>query len=134
MKNLGQFFDYKRFLEGKKFAVTEITDAIDYDTKKPVGKTVEVACVEDKTVYQTTANGKVIDNLYEKMKVKVLDASGGYVDAGVTRGTVVRFGDFTKFNLYIDKSGFLQLTIECKSIPPELPEVVKPDNKDKVKS
>lgn len=128
MKNLGQFFDYRRFLEGKKFAVTAISDAIDFNTKQKVGHTVELACVEDKTVYQASANGSVTDNLYEKMKVKVYD-NGGYLDPAVHKGVIVEFGEFDKFNLYIDKGGFLQLTIECRSIKAP---VQKPISKDSV--
>ena len=34
MKNLGQFFDYQRFFEGKKLVVTDNQPYVDFNTKE----------------------------------------------------------------------------------------------------
>lgn len=72
MKKLGLFsrFDTAAFLSGKVLIVTDIKDWIDFDTKKPLGRKVEVVIIEDKTVYPTK-DGQAVSNLFEKFTVKV---------------------------------------------------------------
>ena len=125
MKNLGQFFDGKRFFEGKRFVVTDNQPLQDYDTKKTIGRKIEVAIAEDNTVYTPSSNGSVQTNLFEKMKIKVLcDNTSDKYDAllGIENGTYVTFSNFKKMNLWVNTSGksaFMDLSIECYGCSPE---------------
>lgn len=74
LKGIKQFvnFDWLRFAQGKKFVVTSCRDWQDYD--KPdthLGKKIEVAIVEDTTVYATGKGDEKISNLFEKVTFKV---------------------------------------------------------------
>lgn len=118
MKNLGQFFDYKRFFEGKKFVVTDNQPLQDFETKKILGRKIEVAIAEDNTKYIPSNSGSVQTNLFEKMKVKVLNDGKGNYDkvSAIGTGTKVVFSDFKKVNLWLNTSGknaFMDLSIEC---------------------
>lgn len=121
MKNLGQFFDYKRFFEGKKLIVTDNQPCVDYETKRPLGRTIEVGIMEDKTVYLPSAKGNIQTNLLEKFKVKVLDDGKGAIDAvaAIPTGSEVKFQDFTKATLYVDTKGnipVMAMSLECMSV------------------
>ena len=124
MKNLGQFFDFGKFVTGKKLVVTDNQILVDYDTKAPLGRTIEVGIMEDNTEYLPSNTGKPAStNLLEKFKVKVLDDKKGNMDAvsRITNGTEVTFQDFKKTGVYINTQGknpTLALTIECyKCVP-----------------
>ena len=121
MKNLGQFFDYQRFFEGKKLIVTDNQPYVDYETKRPLGRTIEVGIMEDKTFYLPSAKGNVQTNLLEKFKVKVLDDGKGSIDtiAAIPNGVEVKFQDFKKASLYVDTNGkvpVMAMSLECISV------------------
>lgn len=121
MKNLGQFFDYKRFFEGKKLVVTDNQPYVDFDTKKPLGRVIEVGIMEDNTIYQPSAKGNVTTNLLEKFKVKVLDDGKGSMEtySKIASGEQVVFDKFKKANLYVDTNGKLPvmaMSLECYEV------------------
>ena len=127
MKNLGQFFDYKRFFEGKRFVVTDNQPLQDFETKKVLGRKIEVAIAEDNTAYVPSNSGAVQTNLFEKMKVKVLNDGKGNYDkvSSIASGTYVTFSQFKKVNLWLNTAGrnaFMDLSIECYGCSPEVVE------------
>lgn len=121
MKNLGQFFDAKRFFEGKKVVITDNQPYVDFETKKPLGRTLELGIVEDKTSYIPSKSGNVASNAYEKFKIKVLDDGVGYADhvAAIPNGTEILIPEFTKATLWVNTRGknpVLDMSLECKKI------------------
>ncbi len=73
MKALNQFsqFDSAAFFNGKKLMTTACAPWNDFDTKAHLGTKVTVAFVEDKTLYKPGKNGVPINNLFEKLDVKI---------------------------------------------------------------
>lgn len=107
MKNLGQFFDVNRFMDGKKLVVTDNQPCVDYDTKLTIGRTLEVGIMVDNTYYVPSKSGYVTNNLLEKFRVKVLDDGKGNADkiASIPSGTYVQFPKFTKATLWVNTNG-----------------------------
>lgn len=73
MKKLSQFalFDWAAFAADKLFEVTSVSPWVDYNDKKTVlGTSVEVAIVEDRTVYNCKP-GEKVTNQYCKLTFKV---------------------------------------------------------------
>ena len=121
MKNLGQFFDYQRFFEGKKLVVTDNQPYVDFNTKETLGRVIEVGIMEDNTHYQPSAKGNVTTNLLEKFKVKVLDDGKGSMEkySRIPTSTVVTFNKFSKANLYVDTNGkmpVMAMSLECYEV------------------
>ena len=73
LKNLNQFapFQAEKFLEGKLLMVTNCSEARDYETKAVTGSKIELAIVKDETIYEKNANGELLNNLFEKISVKI---------------------------------------------------------------
>lgn len=65
-----QYFDIDGFLAKKKLMAVGIQEWKDFETQNILGTKVEVVIVEDKTDYRTT-DETVINNLYEKLSVKI---------------------------------------------------------------
>lgn len=100
MKGLRQFmtFDLSRFLEGKTLVATAINDLTDYDSGAIVGKKVECAIVRDDTAYTPGKDGAVVNNLYEKIVIKVklphtVDVAIG-TEVVPANATAVVYGDY----------------------------------------
>ena len=100
MKGLRQFmtFDLSRFLEGKTLVATAINDLTDYDSGAIVGKKVECAIVRDDTAYTPGKDGAVVNNLYEKIVIKVklphtVDVTIG-TEVTPINATAVGYGDY----------------------------------------
>ena len=72
MKGLAQFrrFDWPNFTAGKTYQVVGITDWLDRDTGKRLGKRVDVVITMDNTHYEYR-NGEQYTNLYERLTFKV---------------------------------------------------------------
>ena len=72
MKGLGQFrqFNWAGFSEGKTYQVVGISDWLDRDTGKRLGKRVDVVIIEDNTPYEYRS-GTQYTNLYERLTFKV---------------------------------------------------------------
>lgn len=68
MNSLNEFFDVKRFFEGKKFSVCSISKWTDYSNKDLVlGSLIGCVIVEDKTVYADPSK----TNKYEKIYFRI---------------------------------------------------------------
>lgn len=74
LKNLSQFilFDWKTFATGKTFLTTNIMPWKDFDEPdKILGTKVEVAIIRDATEYKPKKDGTILDNLFDKLVVKI---------------------------------------------------------------
>lgn len=116
MKGLNQFetFEWMRFAEGKKFQVCGCREWKDFSSGEHCGTEVEVAIVEDNTVYQNTESVK-INNLFEKLKFKVKK------DIDVPLGAIVIPVDAIakKYSLKNDNGGKFSkdgLSVKCADI------------------
>lgn len=119
LKNLGQFFDYKRFFEGKKLVVSNVTDAVDFESKAVIGRKVELLIMEDRTKYAPSGTGRVSNNFGEKFTVKVLNDTGNAVKMdSLLPQTEVTISGFSKCNIYNDRNGTMQITAEALDIVP----------------
>lgn len=65
-----QYFDIEGFLEKKKLMTVGVQEWKDYETQNILGTKVEVVIVSDETDYGN-ADGNVVNNLYEKLSVKI---------------------------------------------------------------
>lgn len=106
MKKLGQFtdFDFEAFAAGKSFQVTGIKQWLDFEgkNKPPLGTAVEVAIVEDNTVYFGKGDevDNTVTNLFEKFSIKIADVAPAML--GIKVGDIVEpigatasvYGDF----------------------------------------
>lgn len=110
MKGLGQFrqFDWAGFSEGKTYQVVGISDWMDRDTGKRLGKRVDVVIVEDNTQY-VSRNGEQYTNLYGRLTFKI----EGSTAVDVTIGDIVAPVD-TVARCYGDYNN--QLSVTCKGI------------------
>ena len=110
MKGLGQFrhFDWDGFSEGKTYQVVGISDWMDRDTGKRLGKRVDVVITTDNTQYEYR-NGTRYTNLYERLTFKV----EGNTEIAVAIGDTVTPVDAVA-RCYGDYSS--QLSITCKGI------------------
>lgn len=110
MKGLAQFrrFDWPNFTAGKTYQVVGITDWLDRDTGKRLGKRVDVVIVEDNTQYEYR-NGTRYTNLYERLTFKV----EGNMEVTVSIGDTVAPVDAVA-RCYGDYNS--QLSITCKGI------------------
>ena len=120
MKGLGQFreFNWKEFSEGKIYQVVGISDWMDRDTGKRLGKRVDAVIIADNTQYEYR-NGEQFTNLYERLTFKV--EVSGTVDVAI--GDIVIPVDAVA-RCYGDYNN--QLSVTCKGIrvvPPQ--QVVK---------
>lgn len=121
MKGLCQFlvFDMNRFLSGKTLVAVSVSDLVDYDSGKVIGAKVECAIIKDDTPYASNKDGSTINNLFEKMSVKIKYPNTVNVSVGdeVTLvnpvGTV--YGDYSN-----------KLSISAEGV-----EAIKHANKDK---
>lgn len=110
MKGLGQFrqFDWAGFSEGKTYQVVGISDWIDRDTGKRMGKRVDVVITADNTHYESR-NGEQFTNLYQRLTFKIEGSAAVDVSVGDTVipvDAVARcYGDYSN-----------QLSITCKGI------------------
>ncbi len=68
--NMHLKFDTNGFLANKKLMTVGVQEWKDFETQNLLGTKVEVVIVEDKTDYGTT-DGTVVNNLYEKLSVKI---------------------------------------------------------------
>lgn len=109
MKGLGQFrqFDWAGFSEGKTYQVVGISDWMDRDTGKRLGKRVDVVITMDNTQYEYR-NGTRYTNLYERLTFKV---EGDVTDVPI--GDIVAPVDAVA-RCYGDYSN--QLSVTCKGI------------------
>ena len=72
MKGLGQFrqFDWAGFSAGKAYQVVGVSDWLDRDTGKRLGKRVDVVITSDNTQYEHR-NGEQFTNLYQRLTFKI---------------------------------------------------------------
>lgn len=117
MKGLGQFrqFDWKNFSDGKTYQVVGISDWMDRDTGKRLGKRVDVVIIEDNTPYEYR-NGTQYTNRYERLTFKV---EGSLEKDAVSIGDIVVPVDAVA-RCYGDYNN--QLSVTCKGIrvvPPQ---------------
>lgn len=116
MKGLGQFrrFDWQNFSSGKVYQVVGITDWLDRDTGKRLGKRVDVVITADDTQYEHR-NGEQFTNLYERLTFK----AEGNTEIAVSIGDIVVPVDAVA-RCYGDYNN--QLSVTCKGIrvvPPQ---------------
>lgn len=110
MKGLGQFrqFDWNSFSSGKVFQVVGISDWMDRNTGKRLGKRVDVVIVEDNTQY-VSRNGEQYTNLYGRLTFKVesnTEVAVSIGDIAAPVDAVARcYGDYND-----------QLSVTCKGI------------------
>ncbi len=108
MKGLNQFvdFDWDKFANGKVFIVTNVSEYSDYETKKHLGTKVEAVIAADRTPY-SYKDGKVFNNLYEKVTFKVTKDVNVPLEASVQpKGvTATIYGDYRNL-----------LSIKCQDI------------------
>lgn len=74
MKKLDVFthFDWEAFSTGKTFEVTSVNPWKESkDSDVVIGTAIEVAIVEDNTIYPPSKDGKTVSNRYEKLKFKI---------------------------------------------------------------
>lgn len=73
LKMLSAFFDVLKFLVGKRLIVVSTKPWKDYETGRACGTKIELAIVEDNTVYPPKANGETVNgvNAYEKLVAKI---------------------------------------------------------------
>ena len=73
MKGLQQFlrFDWEAFFEDKKMKTIGYEEWRDYATQSIRGGKIIAVIVSDKTAYKAKSDGQVINNLYEKVAIKV---------------------------------------------------------------
>ena len=71
MKRLSvyNYFDTEGFLEGITLMLIGTREWLDYDTQKVLGVKVETVIIEDNNDYGS--NGEVVNNLFEKLTVKI---------------------------------------------------------------
>lgn len=120
MKGLGQFrrFDWDAFTNGKAYQVVGISDWIDHDTGKRLGKRVDTVITRDDTPYEYK-RGEQFTNLYERVTFKV----EGVADVAI--GMTVIPVDVTA-RCYGEYQN--QLSVTCKGlrvIPPQLEQKTK---------
>lgn len=65
-----QYFDIDGFLAKKKLMIVGVQEWKDFETQNILGTKVEVVIVSDETDYGN-ADGNVVNNLYEKLSVKI---------------------------------------------------------------
>ncbi len=110
MKGLGQFrqFNWAGFSEGKTYQVVGISDWLDRDTGKRLGKRVDVVIIEDNTPYEYRS-GTQYTNLYERLTFKVegsMEVAVSIGDIAAPVNAVARcYGDYSN-----------QLSITCQGI------------------
>lgn len=110
MKGLGQFrqFDWAGFSAGKTYQTVGVSDWLDRDTGKRLGKRVDVVITADNTRYESR-NGEQFTNLYERLTFKVEGSAAVDVAIGDTVipvDAVARcYGEYNN-----------QLSIVCKSV------------------
>lgn len=110
MKGLGQFrqFDWAGFSAGKAYQVVGVSDWLDRDTGKRLGKRVDVVITADNTRYESR-NGEQFTNLYERLTFKVEGSAAVDVAIGDTVipvDAVARcYGEYNN-----------QLSIVCKGV------------------
>ncbi len=64
-------FNLEKFLHGKELSVTGCHPWTDFETKKELGTTVEVAITKDGTEYPKKKAGDARTNLFEKFRIKL---------------------------------------------------------------
>ena len=110
MKGLGQFrqFNWAGFSEGKTYQVVGISDWLDRDTGKRLGKRVDVVIIEDNTPYEYRS-GTQYTNLYERLTFEVegsMEVAVSIGDIAAPVNAVARcYGDYSN-----------QLSITCQGI------------------
>lgn len=65
-----QYFDIEGFLAKKKLMLVGSQEWRDFQTQRVLGTKIEVVIVADETDYGN-ADGNVVNNLYEKLSVKI---------------------------------------------------------------
>ena len=104
MKGLSQFlhFDGIKFFDGKSLTVVSCAPLTDYNTKQ----VITVVITQDDTTYKVKPDGTTINNLYEKVTIKVPGKS-----LSLAPGTVVKLVNptGTVYGEYRDK---LSVTVE----------------------
>ena len=92
MKGLSQFlhFDGIKFFDGKSLTVVSCAPLTDYNTKQVIGSKITVVITQDDTTYKVKPDGTTINNLYEKVTIKVPGKS-----LSLAPGTVVKLGNPT---------------------------------------
>lgn len=89
-------FNLENFLHGKELSVTGCHPWTDFETKKELGTTVEVAITKDGTEYPKKKAGDTRTNQYEKLGIKLPKLNYSVpVGAVVTilNGNATVFGD-----------------------------------------
>ena len=73
MKGLSQFlhFDGIKFFDAKSLTVVSCAPLTDYNTKQVIGSKITVVITQDDTTYKVKPDGTTINNLYEKVTIKV---------------------------------------------------------------
>ena len=110
MKGLGQFrqFDWAGFSAGKAYQTVGVSDWLDRDTGKRLGKRVDVVITADNTHYESR-NGDQFTNLYERLTFKVEGSAAVDVAIGdivIPVDAVARcYGEYNN-----------QLSIVCKGV------------------
>lgn len=115
MNKINEFFDWKRFSEGKEFQIVSMSAWTDYNNKDVVLGT-NVCCVitADETVYSSPEVTNLFEKIYFRYPAK-LEIACKYLKPGI----VVRpsdpkckisgraSGSFVNYNLSIECSGFV---------------------------
>lgn len=110
MKGLGQFrqFDWAGFSAGKAYQVVGVSDWLDRDTGKRLGKRVDVVITSDNTQYEHR-NGEQFTNLYQRLPFKIEGSAAVDVAIGdivIPVDAVARcYGEYSN-----------QLSIVCKGV------------------
>lgn len=120
MKGLGQFrqFDWAGFSAGKAYQVVGVSDWLDRDTGKRLGKRVDVVITSDNTQYEHR-NGEQFTNLYQRLTFKIEGSAAVDVAIGDTVipvDAVARcYGEYSN-----------QLSIVCKGVQIVQPQQAMP--------
>lgn len=110
LKKLNQFleFDWGKFMAGKEFVCVNVSEWLDYETKKHLGVKVEAAITKDDTHYETK-NGEKASNIYEKLTFKVMKDITVPLNARIVPVGV-------KAKAYGDNGFVTKLSITCDDI------------------
>ena len=114
MKRVNEFFDWKRFSDGKEFQVVTMSAWKDYNDKSIVlGTMITCVITQDSTEYSVSEDTNLFEKIYFKIPAK-LEIISKYIKLGQVvrpndvsaKVTAKASGTFVNYNLSIECKGF----------------------------
>lgn len=115
MNRVNEFFDWKRFSEGKEFQVVNISNWTEYNNKDNIlGTSVGCVITQDETVYSDPSSTNLFEKIYFRIPAK-MEIILKYVKPGmILRPADVTAkisgkasGSFINYNASIECKGFV---------------------------